>query len=501
LNINNNFWTGNIMNYTKKVEWDEISWCLQEHEGVESAIVTMEKITPEHELLIAYVVPDPHEAGEVRRACELEFDGSLKGLSLSLYEPATDLLVAQKNRTETDFLFREIFLDNVYLRHGIQLNENACVVDVGANIGMFAIFVARNCPKARIISIEPISELSQAVQANAKIHNANITVFNCALGSEPGFTEFTYYPNNTVMSSRFPQELEDRETLRAYLTTEADVENEILLDKLIADRMVGQRLECAVMTLNQIVKQENIKQIDLLKIDVEKAEMDVLAGIDKSLWTKIAQIVIEVHNLNGRVIKVEKMLQERGFITSCEQDIRLSKTNCFTIYGYRERGSSKSQNTDFASRHLRWSSRQSLVNALKKSIKQFLPTHPLPNQFVLLDTMPVTSAGEIDFAQLKAIGIKQQNLVQFCLEPRTPTEKSLANIWRELFSCSEVTLDLDFFEIGGNSLTAVRFIACVEELFGENALSPDTLFETGKLGQLAAAIDLARSCSKTGNLR
>jgi FkbM family methyltransferase len=479
------------MNYTNKVEWNEISTCLRKHEGVEAAIVRMEEITPEHKLLIAYVVPDRHQAGEVRRACELEADGSLK--NLSLYEPAKDLLVAQKNRTETDFLYREIFLDDVYFRHGIELTENACVVDVGANIGMFAIFVAIKHPDARIISIEPVPELSQAVQANAKIHKANITVFNCALGSESGFTKFTYYPNNTVMSGRFADELEDRETLRAYLTTEADIENEMLLDELIADRMSGQLQECKVMTLNQIVEQEDIKQIDLLKIDVEKAEMEVLSAIDESTWAKIAQIVIEVHDLDGRVGKVEKMLRERQFIVSCEHDHRLSQTNCFNIYGYLERNGSKEQNIDSTSTHRqsRCPSRQSFLDDLKNTVQQILPNHRLPDLFVLLDTIPVTADGDIDFEQLEAIRTQQQGSVQFDLEPRTPTEKSLASIWREIFGKSDATLDLDFFESGGNSLTAVRLIARVEEIFGENALSPDTLFETSQLGELAAAIDSA----------
>lgn len=477
------------MDYANKVELDEISACLRGHDGVEDAIVTVEKITPNNRLLVAYVVPDMHHAGEVRRACELEADGSLKGLSL--YEPDNDLLVAQKNRRETDFLFGEIFLDNAYLRHGIQLTENACVLDVGANIGMFAVFVARKSPGARIISIEPVSELSQAVRANARIHDADVTVLNCALGSEPGFTEFTYYPNNTVMSGRFAEELEDRKTLRSYLTTEECTENGALLDELIADRMVGQRRECAVMTLNKVVEQEDIKQIDLLKIDVEKAEMDVLSGINESTWAKISQIVIEVHDIAGRVGNIQKMLQEHGFIVSCDRDHRFSKTNCFTVYGYLDQDRRDGKDTVYASNTGRWPSRKSLVNDLISGAKRLLPDHMLPDRFVLLDIMPLTADGELDFDKLKEIRTKRQDAFHFELEPQTPTEKSLANIWSEIFGRSDITIDSDFFELGGNSLTAVRLIARVEEIFGENVLSPDTLFGTGQLGQLAAAVDSA----------
>ncbi len=40
------------------------------------------------------------------------------------------------NRYESDFLYKEIFEDKVYLKHGIELCEGTVVVDVGANIGL-----------------------------------------------------------------------------------------------------------------------------------------------------------------------------------------------------------------------------------------------------------------------------------------------------------------------------------------------------------------------------
>lgn len=478
------------MDYINKVDLDKINTYLREHEGVEDAILTVEEISPNNKFIVAYVVPDIDSAGEVRRAYEIESNGSLNGLSL--YEPDKDLLVAQKNRTETDFLFSEIFADNVYFRNGIQLSENACVFDVGANIGMFAIFVARNYPGTRIISVEPVFELSEAVKANAKIHNADITVLNCALGSESGFSDFTYYPNNTVMSSRFANELEDQKTLQAYLTTEESIHNKKLLDELVTDRLIGERQKCAVMTISQVVEQENIKQIDLLKIDVEKAEMDVLCGINESTWAKISQIVMEVHDIAGRVNNIQKMLQERGFTVSYERDHRLSKTNCFTIYAYLNKEQRHSSNIAPTSSNTRkWRSRQSLVNELIGSAKQLFPDYLLPKLFVLVNTIPFTINGELDFNTLKEIRQKRQDILHFELEPQTPTEKSLAKIWHEFFGKSDITIDSDFFDIGGNSLTAIRLIARIEDLFGENILSPDVLFETGQLRQLAAVIDSA----------
>ncbi len=72
---------------------------------------------------------------------------------------------------------------------------------------------------------------------------------------------------------------------------------------------------------------------------------------------------------------------------------------------------------------------------------------------------------------------------------KTATEDVLCEMWRGIFDKEEITPDDDFFALGGNSITAIKFISQVEERFGEDALLPDTLFEDGKLSILAKAID------------
>jgi acyl carrier protein len=71
----------------------------------------------------------------------------------------------------------------------------------------------------------------------------------------------------------------------------------------------------------------------------------------------------------------------------------------------------------------------------------------------------------------------------------TPTQEALAEIWRDLFGIGEVGPDDDFFELGGNSLTAVKFLSRVEERFAVDVLLPETLYEDARLASLASAID------------
>ncbi|MGB8200062.1 MAG: FkbM family methyltransferase, partial [Pseudonocardiaceae bacterium] len=290
------------------------------------------------ERLIAYLVPDERYAPVLHRACRMAAAGSLAGLSL--HEPAGQLLVAQLNRTETDFLYREIFVENAYLRHGIGLPAAPVVMDVGANIGMFSLLVAQRSHGARILAVEPVAELAHAVSVNAELHGVDVTVLNCGLGSRTGEAAFCYYPNNTLMSGMYGDAEEDRTVLRSYLRTALDLELldvdppdvAAQFDRLVDDRMRAQPRRCRLTTLTEVLATHRIDRIDLLKIDVEKAEADVLAGIDQTTWERIDQIVVEVHDLDGRLRAVLDQVAAQGFDVVHEQDRRLARTPCHTVY-------------------------------------------------------------------------------------------------------------------------------------------------------------------------
>ncbi|MFC7556536.1 hypothetical protein ACFQU7_36385, partial [Pseudoroseomonas wenyumeiae] len=100
--------------------------------------------------LVAYVVPHPVRAAAVRRG--LRRDAAPAGATTRL---PNGLRVAELNGNETSFLFREIFEDRCYLRHGLTLRPGDVVFDVGANIGLFSLFAAEETDRARIHAFEP----------------------------------------------------------------------------------------------------------------------------------------------------------------------------------------------------------------------------------------------------------------------------------------------------------------------------------------------------------
>lgn len=83
------------------------------------------------------------------------------------------LEVCYASRYDVSFLYREIFEQQTYLQHGIQLAEGDVVVDVGGNIGFFALFSAALVgASGTVITAEPIPTLYDKLSFNINSHKA-----------------------------------------------------------------------------------------------------------------------------------------------------------------------------------------------------------------------------------------------------------------------------------------------------------------------------------------
>ncbi len=194
--------------------------------------------------LVAYLVPDAQAASPVVRQLRLEREGLADGVRP--YELPNGLVVFHRNKNETDFLYREIFGDASYLRHGIDLPENACVFDVGANTGLFTVFALSTCPTATVFAFEPIPPVFDVLSLNARLHgDGRVHVFDCGLSDRPDQVEFTYYPHLSIMSGRFADTASERGVIKAFLGTQQAADDQALqvdtLDEMLADRLEPER--------------------------------------------------------------------------------------------------------------------------------------------------------------------------------------------------------------------------------------------------------------------
>ena len=253
------------------------------------------------------------------------------------------LELAHLNQYETEYLYQEIFVERVYLKHGIILNDDDCIVDVGANIGLFTLFAQQKCPQGTIYAFEPAPHAFEKLQINAKLYCQNAHLFNCGLGAENQEKTFTFYPRSSVFSSFAADTEQDEKAIRSVILNMLRRDNslegeslEALADEFIKDRLDQEIYQAQLRNLSEIIEEYKIERIDLLKLDAEKSELAILQGIKDNHWSLIKQIVMEVHDQEGSTIKeVMRLLKEKGFEFVVDEETLLQGAGLFNIYATR----------------------------------------------------------------------------------------------------------------------------------------------------------------------
>ncbi|HVR96634.1 MAG TPA: amino acid adenylation domain-containing protein, partial [Thermoanaerobaculia bacterium] len=468
-----------------RIELGEIEAVLREHPAVAEATVVARDAGAGDRRLVAYAVPDAQRALPVRQLLRLERQGRLKGLSR--HELPNGMTVVSKNRSETEFVYREIFEERSYLRHGVTLGDGDCVFDVGANVGLFTLFAGSVCRGVKVYAFEPIPALCELLRTNAEIHGLDVEAFQCGLGEEEKRVAFTYYPHVSIVSGRYADSRQELAVVKAYereRRAEAEEGGE-LLDELLAARMTAETVECELKTVSQVIRERGVECIDLLKVDVEKSERDVLAGIADEDWDRIRQAVIEVHDIDGRIDWMRALLETRGFRVTVEQEGELEGTGLYAVYAVRP----APERAAAAVPEPVWASPTRLIDELRQSMAARLPEYMVPSALVLLDAMPLSPNGKVDRAALPAP--EWQAEAEY-VAPRTPVEELLAAIWAELLGREQVGARDDFFALGGHSLLATRMVARLRAVFGVD-LPVRRLFERPTLEALAAEVERAGS--------
>ena len=252
------------------------------------------------------------------------------------------LEIVHLNRYETDYLYREIFEEQCYLRHGIRLEDGATVVDIGANIGLFSLFVASRCANAKVYAFEPAPVVYEILKANCAAYGSNLRALNVGVSDRPGTAAFTFYEKSSVFSGFHSDEAEDRRAIQTVVrgmlagAPLAGESVEEYVGELTADRLQRRSHECRLTSVSEIIRENRIDRIDLLKVDAEKSELDILGGIEDGDWPKIDQIVVEIHDHSrAAVTRIEELLAGKGYHCTVEQQALLAQAGFYNLYATR----------------------------------------------------------------------------------------------------------------------------------------------------------------------
>lgn len=126
-------------------------------------------------------------------------------------------------------------------------------------------------------------------------------------------------------------------------------------------------------------------------------------------------------------------------------------------------------------------------------LRRVLPQVMLPSFFLWLPQLPLTSNGKIDRKSLPIPDASAFSSSSVRVPPRTEAEGIMAGIWSSVLGI-ECGVHDSFFDVGGNSLTAMQIVARVREAFGID-LSPRSLFEASTIAELAKITRAERGSS------
>ncbi|CAL5219615.1 g1485 [Coccomyxa viridis] len=208
--------------------------------------------------------------------------------------------VCHSSHAEAAFIYNEIFEERCYIQHGISVRDGGVCVDVGANIGLFTLFLlggfAGGLPRL-ILACEPAPANMRLLKQNIKTRRAagKVVFVQRAVGREAASAALTYYPSMPGNSTLYPEE---KSVLQAASMPAACFEG-------------AETHATDVITLQELL--EGFDEIDLLKVDIEGAELEVLRGAGQDTLSKIRQIVMEVHDIDERLTQVHELLERTGF--------------------------------------------------------------------------------------------------------------------------------------------------------------------------------------------
>ena len=144
---------------------------------------------------------------------------------------------------------------------------NGVFLDVGAYFGWYALNVARERPRARVIAFEPVPSSQALLEENrARNRLPNVRLARSAVGAAVGEAEMELPPSANGGSAHFA-----------------------------AGDGVAERTRVPVTTLDAAVEEQSLLRVDFVKIDVEGAEMEVLRGAAETLRRHRPRLLVELN--------------------------------------------------------------------------------------------------------------------------------------------------------------------------------------------------------------
>jgi amino acid adenylation domain-containing protein len=116
-------------------------------------------------------------------------------------------------------------------------------------------------------------------------------------------------------------------------------------------------------------------------------------------------------------------------------------------------------------------------------LRDRLPNLMLPSHYTQVDAIALTHNGKVDIDRLPAPLWARDSTLENYRAPRNALESTLVSLWQENLKIEQVGIDENFFELGGDSLLAIRIVSLLNSRGYQ--LKPAQLFENQTIAQLS----------------
>lgn len=149
---------------------------------------------------------------------------------------------------------------------------------------------------------------------------------------------------------------------------------------------------------------------------------------------------VKIRGLRIELDEIEKQLLQVSNVTNCVVAKKVAKNSHEFLCAYFTKNGPVS------------------ISNIRTLLQQKLPSYMVPQYFVELDTLPYTPNGKID---KKALPMPELKVDTHIVEPRNEMDTFIVDLLKEQLPVYEISMDASFYDLGGDSLTAIQLSTAI----------------------------------------
>lgn len=168
------------------------------------------------------------------------------------------------------------------------VKEDSIVIDVGANLGIFSVFVSQFCPNGRVYAFEPVGSLIEILEGFRRVSGADkLEIVERALGDTVTSQEIIVYEDS------------------AGVSTLSEDEHASRVERGLVSGFRKEQVQ--ITTLDVFVTERGLDRVDFIKIDTEGYELKILKGAAETI-RRFRPVIIAQNHYSVSIDQIRDLL-------------------------------------------------------------------------------------------------------------------------------------------------------------------------------------------------